>query len=182
VISVNLRAATPEGPGHRGRQRDCRAARRGVIEGFGPHSGGGRRDPGQRGQVTVFVTDIADHDAIAGVRRRYFQGAYPASTLVKVAALAAPNLKVEMGTVAILCWGQPPTAARQLHGLGDGVAPIVSSSGGEPDPTRRPRTRKPKRLRQLRAEFATSSDDRQASPAAPSRWRSLRPPRLLLTT
>jgi len=53
-------------------------------------------------KVTVFVTDIADRDAIAAVRRRYFQEGYPASTLVQVSALAAPNLKVEIEAVAAL--------------------------------------------------------------------------------
>ena len=53
-------------------------------------------------KVTVFVTDIGDRDAIAAVRRRYFQAGYPASTLVEVSALANPNLKVEIEAVAVL--------------------------------------------------------------------------------
>jgi len=52
--------------------------------------------------AAAIVTDIGDRDAIAGVRRRYFQGAYPASPLVEVAALAAPNLKVEIAAIAAL--------------------------------------------------------------------------------
>src|SRR5712691_11897675 len=44
-------------------------------------------------KVTVFLTDIRDRAEIAKVRETYFQGVYPASTLVQVAALAAPNLK-----------------------------------------------------------------------------------------
>jgi 2-iminobutanoate/2-iminopropanoate deaminase len=53
-------------------------------------------------KVTVFLTDIRDRDEIAKVRERYFQGAYPTSTLVQVAALAAPNLKVEIEAIAAL--------------------------------------------------------------------------------
>jgi 2-iminobutanoate/2-iminopropanoate deaminase len=53
-------------------------------------------------KVTVFLTDIRDRDEIAKVRERYFQGAYPTSTLVQVSALAAPNLKVEIEAIAAL--------------------------------------------------------------------------------
>jgi 2-iminobutanoate/2-iminopropanoate deaminase len=53
-------------------------------------------------KVTVFLTDIADRAEIAKVRERYFQGVYPASTLVQVAALAGPNLKLEIEAVAAL--------------------------------------------------------------------------------
>jgi 2-iminobutanoate/2-iminopropanoate deaminase len=53
-------------------------------------------------KVTVFLTDMSDRAEIASVRERYFQGLYPASTLVQVAALAAPNLKLEIEAVATL--------------------------------------------------------------------------------
>jgi 2-iminobutanoate/2-iminopropanoate deaminase len=53
-------------------------------------------------KVTVFVTDISDRAEIAQVRQRYFQGVYPASTLVEVSALATPNLKLEIEAVAAL--------------------------------------------------------------------------------
>jgi 2-iminobutanoate/2-iminopropanoate deaminase len=53
-------------------------------------------------KVTVFLTNIADRADVAEVRRKYFQDGYPASTLVQVAALAAPNLKVEIEAVAAL--------------------------------------------------------------------------------
>jgi 2-iminobutanoate/2-iminopropanoate deaminase len=53
-------------------------------------------------KVTVFLTDMGDRDEIAKVRERFFQGVYPASTLVQVAALAAPNLKLEIEAVAAL--------------------------------------------------------------------------------
>ena len=53
-------------------------------------------------KVTVFLTDMRDRTEIAQVREAYFQGVYPASTLVQVAALAAPNLKLEIEAVAAL--------------------------------------------------------------------------------
>jgi enamine deaminase RidA (YjgF/YER057c/UK114 family) len=53
-------------------------------------------------KVTVFVTDIRDRAEIARVREQYFKGVNPASTLVQVAALAAPNLKLEIEAVAAL--------------------------------------------------------------------------------
>jgi 2-iminobutanoate/2-iminopropanoate deaminase len=53
-------------------------------------------------KVTVFVTDMRERSEIAKVREQYFQDAYPASTLVQVAALAAPNLKLEIEAVAAL--------------------------------------------------------------------------------
>jgi 2-iminobutanoate/2-iminopropanoate deaminase len=53
-------------------------------------------------KVTVFLTDMGERAEIAKVREQYFQGAYPASTLVQVAALAAPNLKLEIEAVAAL--------------------------------------------------------------------------------
>jgi 2-iminobutanoate/2-iminopropanoate deaminase len=53
-------------------------------------------------KVTVFLTDMRDRGEIAKVREQYFQGVYPASTLVQVAALAAPNLKLEIEAIAAL--------------------------------------------------------------------------------
>jgi 2-iminobutanoate/2-iminopropanoate deaminase len=53
-------------------------------------------------KVTVFLTDMRERDEIAQVRERYFQGLYPASTLVQVAALATPNLKLEIEAIAAL--------------------------------------------------------------------------------
>jgi 2-iminobutanoate/2-iminopropanoate deaminase len=53
-------------------------------------------------KVTVFLTNMGDRDEIAKVRERFFQGMYPASTLVQVAALAAPNLKLEIEAIAAL--------------------------------------------------------------------------------
>jgi enamine deaminase RidA (YjgF/YER057c/UK114 family) len=51
-------------------------------------------------KVTIFVTDIAQREKVWRARREFFAGNFPASTLVQVAALADPSLKVEIEAVA----------------------------------------------------------------------------------
>jgi 2-iminobutanoate/2-iminopropanoate deaminase len=51
-------------------------------------------------KVTIFVTDITQRDKVWQARREFFTGNFPASTLVQVAALADPSLKVEIEAVA----------------------------------------------------------------------------------
>jgi enamine deaminase RidA (YjgF/YER057c/UK114 family) len=51
-------------------------------------------------KVTVFVTDITQREKVWRARREFFSGNFPASTLVQVAALATPALKVEIEAVA----------------------------------------------------------------------------------
>ena len=53
-------------------------------------------------KVTVFTTDMRYFDAITEVRRRYFTGALPASTIVEVKSLAQPDLLIEIEGVAVL--------------------------------------------------------------------------------
>ena len=53
-------------------------------------------------KVTVFVTDMRHFDAISEVRRRYFTGDLPASTIVEVSKLAQPDLMIEIEGVAVL--------------------------------------------------------------------------------
>ena len=45
-------------------------------------------------KVTIFVTDITQCEKVWQARREFFTGNFPASTLVQVAALASPSLKV----------------------------------------------------------------------------------------
>jgi len=48
-------------------------------------------------KLVVYVTDIADKDAVGRARRDFFTGQpYPASTLVAVSALVFPELRVEV--------------------------------------------------------------------------------------
>lgn len=50
-------------------------------------------------KVTVYLTDIADRDAVNEVRKEFFGAAKPASTLVQVSALVLPELRVEIEAV-----------------------------------------------------------------------------------
>src|SRR5438094_6687639 len=50
--------------------------------------------------VTIFVTDIREREKVWQARQEVFTGNFPASTLVQVAALATPALKVEIKAVA----------------------------------------------------------------------------------
>ena len=50
--------------------------------------------------VTIFVTDIKNREKVWAARREVFSGNFPASTLVQVAALATPQLKVEINATA----------------------------------------------------------------------------------
>lgn len=51
-------------------------------------------------KVTIFVTDISQREKVWQARREFFSGNFPTSTLVQVAALATPALKVEINAVA----------------------------------------------------------------------------------
>jgi 2-iminobutanoate/2-iminopropanoate deaminase len=57
-------------------------------------------------KVTIFVTDITQREKVWQARREFFTGNFPASTLVQVAALANPSLKVEIEAVAHVGAGQ----------------------------------------------------------------------------
>jgi 2-iminobutanoate/2-iminopropanoate deaminase len=51
-------------------------------------------------KVTIFVTDIREREKVWQARREFFTGNFPVSTLVQVAALANPALKVEVDAIA----------------------------------------------------------------------------------
>ena len=51
-------------------------------------------------KVTIFVTDILQREKVWRARREFFTGNFPASTLVQVAALAEPSLRVEIEAIA----------------------------------------------------------------------------------
>jgi reactive intermediate/imine deaminase len=53
-------------------------------------------------KVTVYLTDVADRQAVNAIRKEFFGEARPASTLVEVSALAVPGLLVEMEAVAAI--------------------------------------------------------------------------------
>lgn len=53
-------------------------------------------------RVTVYVTEMDQLMEIHRIRHRYFGDAVPASTLVQVAALVRPELKIEIEAIARL--------------------------------------------------------------------------------
>lgn len=53
-------------------------------------------------KVTVFTTDMRHFQAISEVRRRYFTGDLPASTIVEVSKLSQPDLLIEIEGIAVL--------------------------------------------------------------------------------
>lgn len=53
-------------------------------------------------KVTIYVTDISEREAVWRARAEYFTGDFPCSSLVEVAALAIPDLKVEVEAIAFL--------------------------------------------------------------------------------
>ena len=53
-------------------------------------------------KVVVYLTDVDDRGKINPIRQRYFGVHRPASTLVEVSALVAPELKVEIEAQAVL--------------------------------------------------------------------------------
>jgi 2-iminobutanoate/2-iminopropanoate deaminase len=53
-------------------------------------------------RVDVFVRQMADFATIQRVRRRYFGGDLPASTMVEVAMLADPELLIEISAIAVV--------------------------------------------------------------------------------
>ena len=59
-------------------------------------------EPGHIVKVQVFLTDVSDRSRINPVRQAYFGAHRPASTLIGVAALVAPELKVEIEAEAVL--------------------------------------------------------------------------------
>jgi enamine deaminase RidA (YjgF/YER057c/UK114 family) len=57
-------------------------------------------------KVVIFVTDITQREKVWRARREVFSGDFPVSTLVEVAALAEPSLKVEIEAIAHLGAGK----------------------------------------------------------------------------
>ena len=53
-------------------------------------------------RVDVFVRDIGQFEAIHKVRREYFRNPPPASTMVEVTRLAAPDYLIEINAIAAL--------------------------------------------------------------------------------
>lgn len=52
-------------------------------------------------RADVFVTDMEDQNAIGEVMEDYFDGDYPAGTLVEIKHLVDPRLKFEVSAIAV---------------------------------------------------------------------------------
>ena len=63
-------------------------------------------DPGDIAKITCFVTSIADWtsnpEEQGAIFARYFEGKYPANSLIEISALAEPGLDVEIEAIAVL--------------------------------------------------------------------------------
>lgn len=53
-------------------------------------------------RVDVFVRNIGDFDRIHEVRREYFKPPLPASTMVEVSGMVAPEYLIEINAIAVL--------------------------------------------------------------------------------
>ncbi|MCZ8131224.1 MAG: RidA family protein [Steroidobacteraceae bacterium] len=51
-------------------------------------------------KVTIYLTDMRHFPTIVELRGKYFSQPYPADTIVQVAALALPQLQVEIDAIA----------------------------------------------------------------------------------
>lgn len=52
-------------------------------------------------KVTIYLTDMANFPTIVRLREKYFSAPYPADTIVEIARLALPELKIEIDAVAL---------------------------------------------------------------------------------
>jgi len=69
----------------------------GKIKGMVEAAGGTMADVVK---ITVYVTNIKNNTKVWAARREFFTGDFPASTLVEVSALAAPEILVEIEAIA----------------------------------------------------------------------------------
>ncbi|WP_311058288.1 RidA family protein [Pseudomonas aeruginosa] len=88
----------------RGAARAAQAPARGVGGPVAGLRGAGGGRVGNLYKLNVYVTRIADKDAIGRARQEFFagQGTFPASTLVEVSGLVFPELLVEIDAWARL--------------------------------------------------------------------------------
>ena len=53
-------------------------------------------------KVTIFLTDMANFPKIVELRGKWFTEPYPADSIVQVAALALPELELEIEAIAVV--------------------------------------------------------------------------------
>ena len=52
-------------------------------------------------KVTIFVTDMANFQAVVDLRRKFFSAPYPADSIVEVKGLYTPEAAIEIEAVAV---------------------------------------------------------------------------------
>jgi 2-iminobutanoate/2-iminopropanoate deaminase len=81
---------------------DVREQTRLVMENLGRCLAAGGAAWGDVVRTDVFVTNMDDQDAVGEVMGPYFDGDFPASTLVEVRRLVDPRLKIEVSAIAVV--------------------------------------------------------------------------------
>jgi enamine deaminase RidA (YjgF/YER057c/UK114 family) len=64
--------------------------------------------------LTSYHTDLADLDAFRAVKDEFLRAPYPAWTIVGVAALASPDMDVQVAAIAVVGSGRQATEHRLL--------------------------------------------------------------------
>jgi reactive intermediate/imine deaminase len=58
-------------------------------------------------KVTIFLTDMSNFAKIVDLRGKWFSEPYPADSIIQVAALALPELEIEIEAVAVVSDPRP---------------------------------------------------------------------------
>ena len=83
-------------------ERDFKVQARQVMENVKAALAAGGATFANVVKITTFVTDLSELKALREIRSEYFGPNPPASTLVKVVALAAPELMIEVEAIAVV--------------------------------------------------------------------------------
>jgi enamine deaminase RidA (YjgF/YER057c/UK114 family) len=102
VSGMTARGADPEALGKMDEYAQAKVIF-GKIKSLVEAAGGAMSDVVK---ITVFLTRIANNTKVWEARREFFTGDFPASTLVEVSALAAPEILVEIEAVAYIGKGR----------------------------------------------------------------------------
>ena len=102
VSGMTARSADPEALGKMDEYAQAKVIF-GKIKSLVEAAGGAMSDVVK---ITVFLTRIANNTKVWEARREFFTGDFPASTLVEVSALAAPEILVEIEAIAYIGKGR----------------------------------------------------------------------------
>ena len=102
VSGMTARGADPEALGKMDEYAQAKVIF-GKIKSLVEAAGGAMSDVVK---ITIFLTRIANNTKVWEARREFFTGDFPASTLVEVSALAAPEILVEIEAIAYIGKGR----------------------------------------------------------------------------